>query len=127
MKTVAALVALVGIVALMPSVLGAPADECRMSPPDIVCRKVDVDHQGLPVVNTLPYFDTYYLWLGAASCDSAVSNDCRGTPANGAGVTTPAGPVGVGTFGMVYQETNGAPGLQRFSGGGYPADHMVFA
>lgn len=124
MKTVAALVALVGIVAVMPLALGGPANECQMTPPGIICRELVVSHQNLPVVNTVPYFDTYYLWIGAVSCESPTTNDCRGTPSAGAGVTTPAGPVGVGLFGILYQETNGAPGLQRFSGS-TPADRMV--
>lgn len=130
MKSVALLVALVGILAVMPTTLGGPADECRRDPPAVVCQSFEVSHQGLPVLSSQPYFDTYYLWTAPGKCASPTAPDCRGTPAApGSGVPTPAGNVGAGAFGLLYQETNGAAGLQRgfliFGGQPYQADKMV--
>lgn len=126
MKTVAALVALAGILAVLPTTVGGPADECRSDPPNVVCESFEVSHQGLPMINTLPYFDTYYLWVGLGDCSLPPSTLCRGTPAApGSGVPTPAGNVGAGVFGLLYQETNSAPGLQRSQAGTFQADKMV--
>lgn len=83
------------------------------------------------VPNT-PYWGTYYLWVGPAACASApLGPACRGLPASpGSGVPHPTGgtPVGLGTFGILWQESNGLEGLQREArsfGGLKPADHMV--
>lgn len=65
---------------------------------------------------------TFYLYLHAATCPPADA-DCRATP--NPNHTLPGG----GSWGLVYEETNGLPGLQRFPyvlpDGRYPPDTMV--
>jgi hypothetical protein len=63
----------------------------------------------------------YYVYTKAATCAPSFDGACSGRPVNG-------GPVGF--VGMVYQESNGTPGLQRFgfigsNGQQVPADKAV--
>lgn len=132
MRLVATMVALVGIIALLPQV---EANECNTSTsPARACVTIPVakpaSQPGVPSVPDTPYWGTYYLWLGPGHCAAPTSNECLGTPsAPNSGVPLPVGqPVGVGTFGMLYQESNGLPGLQRaqtFSGGIKAPDRMI--
>lgn len=54
---------------------------------------------------------TFYAHFGGPACKTLpagpLSRDCTGTPASG-GAT-------LGVFGILYEETNGLQGLQRFS------------
>lgn len=117
MRTVAAMVAILGIVALFPQV---SADDCNLSTsPAHACQKIDVPAPGSPVPPAA-VFGTYYVWIGPGHCTNPIGGDCRGVPA-GAGST-------LGVFGVLYQESNGLGGLQRtatFTAGHRPADRMV--
>lgn len=90
-----------------------------------VCHEFDVVE---PVPT--PYADHYYLWVSWGDCTpSPLTANCLGKPAApGSGVPTPSGAVGAGQFGLLYQESNACPGLQRFTvacGGVKPADRMI--
>lgn len=135
MRKVAVLVALACALALLPP--ARAANECTVDVAEgVVCLEIPVENPGTPpgTPGVPPaagtYFGTYYLWIGAGDCSqSPISNACRGVPvAPGSGVPTPAGAVGAGVFGILYEESNGVDGLQRskfFFGGLRPADHTV--
>lgn len=93
----------------------------------------------MPSLPQTTYWGNYYLWLGVGRCTTPDLNVCRGSPPGPpVGVEKPdcplapsqcpsgvfGGTVGVGVFGILYEETNGVAGLQRY----YttrPADRMV--
>lgn len=117
MRTVAAMVAILGVIALFPL---SAADDCNVSTsPAHVCQKIDVPWPGTPVPQ-LTVFGTYYLWVGPGHCVPPTANDCRGVPA-GTGSTA-------GVAGILYQESNNHAGLQRaqfLSNGVVQPDRMV--
>lgn len=136
MRKVAVALALLSVLAVFPP--AAAEDECRIeAATGRVCVAIPADRPstppGLPGAppQTDPYYGTYYVWMNAQKCSqSAIGNACRGVPVGpGSGVPTPAGNVGAGVFSVVYEESNGVPGLQRqvfiFGGGVRPPDRTV--
>lgn len=78
-------------------------DDCRTNATAaIVCQKIEPPQPGAPA----PTVKTHYLWIGPGACTSASLSQCAGTP-GGSGSTA-------GVFGVLYEESNTAPGLQRF-------------
>lgn len=129
MRIVAALLALSCLMVIFP--FTHAADECQNTRPGDACVPIDASRPGTPppapgVVDT-PYWGGYYLWVGAATCTTAVLNDCRGTPpTSGSGVPLPqGGQAGVGQFGMLFKESNGRSGLQRTPAFPVLADRMI--
>lgn len=120
MRTVAAMVAIAGLVALFPQVNAA--NDCNISTsPAHACQAVSVPWPGSPVPESAA-FGMYYVWVGPGHCVPPTAPDCRGVPA-GPGST-------LGLVGVIYQESNGLPGLQRQAtnvGGFRPPDKMVVA
>jgi hypothetical protein len=134
LRALAVVAAALFLLAALPPAQAGPVDECKGArTPTAFCHEFEVEHRGLPAINTLPYFDTYYLFVASAACTSApFSTECSSSPAPGSGVPLPTGDgtVGVNRMPILYQETNGAPGLQRarvFSGIQYEADKTVLA
>ena len=133
MRIVAVALALLSILALVPPTQAA--DECEATTPTHhVCVVIPLTKPAppppSPALPASPTWGTYYLYVGPAACASPTSNACRGIPAEDPGVAPPTGgePVGVGAFGILWQESNGVGGLQRerFNlGGSRPADRMV--
>lgn len=58
-----------------------------------------------------------YVWLAAAECAPAFASECSGRPAHE--------PRALGFAGVIYEETNGQPGLQRLTDQARTADRMV--
>lgn len=109
MRIVATTLAALILAGMGPAVA---TNDCDREPTDgAVCHEFDV---GAPV--PAPYADHYYIWLGWDACTpNPLTYDCMGRPAaGGSGVPTPIGPVTAGMFGVLYQESNGCGGLQRF-------------
>ena len=118
MRLVAVVAILATLVAASPLALGAPPDDCVSRGTSQVCQTVDLTnaHNGAPVLNTLAYFDVFYVWVGPGSCSNPVASVCNGAPSGSDGITLPDGSGTVpvpGVFSVLYQETNGAAGLQR--------------
>ncbi|HET6406011.1 MAG TPA: hypothetical protein VFH78_15330 [Candidatus Thermoplasmatota archaeon] len=131
MRSVAVTIALLSLVAVFPP--ASSSDECAAPGTLSFCQKLDVMRPnpppGVPNLPNTPYYGTYYLWVGAGHCIGTNLNDCRSYPPGGPiGVKLPAeaggGTVGFGVFGMLFEESNGAPGLQRFVTS-RPPDRMV--
>ena len=119
MRTVAVALAVLTLVAALPTVLSA--DECANPGSLSFCVPIDASRPnsppGVPSLPQTPYWGKYYLWIGAGHCTTLNLNDCRSVPATGpvgADLPTGSGYVGLGTFGMLFEETNGMTGLQRF-------------
>lgn len=119
-RTVAIVVAALAFAAtLIPAQAAGPEDQCRDSGTHTQCESFDISdaHQGVSPVNGLPYWDRYYVWISPGSCGSAgaiLTEPCNGYPGEGNGVPLPTGgAAGAGVFSVLYQETNGANGLQR--------------
>lgn len=116
---VAVAVATLSLLATLPTALSY--DECAAPGSLSACQTIGAQRPasppGVPTLPASPYWGTYYLWLGAGRCVAMDLNDCRGFPsAPESGVPLPDGSrtVGLGTFGMLYQESNGMAGLQRY-------------
>ena len=137
MRKVAVTVAVLSLLALVPPTQAAE-DQCQLAPAEgIACLALPVQKPvsppGAPGVppEANAYFGTYYLWVGPGDCTgSVIAGGCRGVPASpGSGVPLPTGgAVGAGVFGVLYEESNNAAGLQRqqFAEGGLRLpDHMV--
>lgn len=132
MRIVAVALAVLSLVALYPPVVSA--DDCANPGSGSFCRQIDATRPnsppGVPTAPPTPYWGKYYLWLGAGRCASMDLNDCRGHPATGpVGVDLPdqvggGTAPGVGLLGILYEETNGMNGLQRFFTS-RPGDRMV--
>lgn len=137
MRTVAVTFVILSTLALFPP--GLAADECQLdvqhgticvSTGDLLNRQSTPP--GVPNPNE-PYYGKYYLWIGPGHClPNPLVLDCRGSLAPGSGTALPyeagGGSLPIGLFGVLYQESNGVPGLQRtpvVSGGLRPPDHMV--
>ena len=133
MRTVAVLLMLSSILAYSPTTLAV--DDCQTNAGQAqACIAIPVAKPTppppAPSVPSSPYFGTYYLWVRGTKCMSPLSNECRGTPTEGAGLWNPAGAgaVGAGAFGILWEESNGLPSLQRANtvfNGFKLADHMV--
>lgn len=126
MRTVAVAIAALSLLAAFPLVQSA--DECANPGSASFCRRIDAGRPstppGFPSVPDTPYWGTYYLWIAPGRCLS-VSNDCRSVPAQPpVGVEYPGGTAGLGIFGVLFEESNGMPGLQR-SFTTRPGDRMV--
>lgn len=133
MRIVAVAMAVLSLVALYPPTVSA--DDCANVAAPSFCTPINATRPnsppGVPSLPPTTYWGKYYLWLGVGYCVGATlpSADCRGVPATGpVGVEKPdqvgGGTVGFGQFGMLYEETNGFPGLQRFVTSS-PGDRMV--
>lgn len=121
MRNVAIALAALTLIAALPTVLSA--DECAAAGSGSLCIPIAATRPtsppGVPQIPNEPFFGTYYLWLGAGHCTTFDLNDCRSVGANRFGFALPnevggGRTPGVGIFGLLYQETNGAPGLQRY-------------
>jgi hypothetical protein len=120
MRTVAALLAISAILVALP--LTSAADECTTNAAAAqVCLAIPIGRPSspspLPGVPDMALWDTYYLSITPLKCLSPTSNDCAGSPAaEDSGIPMPVGePVGLGVFGVLWQESNGCSGLQRRS------------
>ena len=131
MRIVATVAALLTLVAVFPPV--ATADDCAAPGAMSYCYPLGAQRPtlppGFPAVPDTTYWGQYYLWVGAGRCATFDLNDCRGTPATPpVGVKLPpqvgGGTLGFGLFGVLYEETNGMEGLQRYWTS-RPADRMV--
>jgi len=132
MRTVAVVIAALTLVALYPPV--ASANDCANAGSGSLCVEIPASRPnsppGVPSLPPTPYWGKYYLWIGAGHCTTGDLADCRGHPATGpVGVDLPdqAGggtAPGLGVIGMLYEETNGMNGLQRFFTS-RPGDRMV--
>lgn len=119
-----ALVALMWAAALPSGVAATPYDDCAGGPAGAnpcvtisVPRETPDDRAIPPPAGGL----TYYLWAAAAKCAPTFDGFCSGRPAGG-------NPALGGVVGVLYEETNGGPGLQRFSrfvGTTLPPDAMI--
>lgn len=131
MRSVAVALAVLTLVAAFPTVLSA--DECATPGSASFCVPIDASRPtsppGVPSLPQTTYWGKYYLWLGAGHCTTLNLNDCRGyPPGTPVGVEKPdcplapsqcpagvfGGTVGFGIFGLLYEETNGMAGLQRY-------------
>ena len=119
MRNVAVALAVMTLIAALPTVLSA--DECATPGSGSACVPIDASRPnsppGFPQLPQTAYWGKYYLWIGAGHCITLNLNDCRGFPAaSGSGIPLPDGGTAPipGIFGILYEETNGAPGLQRF-------------
>lgn len=107
-----ALVAL-AVLALVPSLLplAGAANDCTPGN----CVQLEGRPGPTPAVPGTP---TFYVYYHAATCAPNFSAECTGAPESP-----------VGFVGLVYEETNGSSGLQRFSfqSGSHtvPADQAV--
>lgn len=133
MRTVAVvLVLLLGLAAVPLS----SANECVNDAARAqVCQTVDARRPAtppnVPAAPQSPYWGTYYLFVGAAACATGPStNACRGSPAApGSGIPHPTqedtsiGPAPV--MGVLWVESNGKGGLQRFKLGGDAPDRTI--
>lgn len=116
MRTVAVILALLTVVPMLPV---AAADDCANAGAGSFCTHFTVDRPGsppgVPTVPASPNYGKYYLWISGTRCTSPLSADCQGTSNPPVGVHVPEyGYAGVGLVAVLYQETNGAAGLQRF-------------
>lgn len=121
MRNVAIALAALTLIAALPTVFSA--DECAAPGSGSFCIPIAATRPtsppGVPQIPNEPFFGTYYLWLGAGHCTSINLNDCRSFHADSHGFALPneAGggrTPGFDLFGLLYQESNGAPGLQRY-------------
>lgn len=98
MRTVAILLALLALPAVMPTVLGT-TDQCQTALTSArACVRVDV-----PAVAERTQPATYFVYVGDSSClSSPTGTACRGENSL--------------AYGVVYQNTNGVEGLQRQGG-----------
>ena len=118
MRIVAVALAVLSLVALYPP--GVSANDCANPGSGSFCQEINASRPnsppGVPSLPPTPNWGKYYLWLGAGHCTTGNLNDCRGVPASPpVGVELPqGGTLGFGQFGMLYEESNGLPGLQRF-------------
>lgn len=135
-------VAIIAVVACMLAVVpptgaqSGPADECAGSNVTTkFCQRVAVNHAD-PMPGSLPYYTTYYVFFATAACTSpntVTSSDCNPRAASGSGTPLPTGSKvpALGSFPLVFYESNGAPGLQResvvVSGHLKPADFTMLA
>lgn len=118
MRTVAIFFALLTLAAALP--VASANNACTTNPGEPrVCVTVPVTSPNPAVASK-----TYYVYAGHAACKEVplgpFTSECSGTPATG-GAT-------LGLFGIVYEETNGLPGLQRTDlivGRYYPADRIL--
>lgn len=103
MRRVAVVAILLAILSFAPPPVSAAAavDECAAAGPT-GCVRIAGSDQGATAVPTI------YVYAASLTCTPPGEAQCSGRPWGGGGRP----PVGV--MGLVYEETNGAIGLQRY-------------
>lgn len=104
MRHVALIFAALTLAAALPATAAPTFDDCPEVPvPSKPCVRVDTRPTGMTPPDGKPR--TYYVYAAVLACAPSFESTCAGRPTEG----------GMGFAGLVYEESNGYPGLQRFA------------